>query len=193
MSRLNGRLLHAVTAAATAGLLAACSAGSGIVPEHPDMTGTWVVNLEESDRPGDQVERERPPGAPTRRPGTPPGERREGFQMGFAQLLQNSVAFKIAEDDSTLTLTGAEGIRRVLHPDGQERERRIEGLGNVRVKTRWKGEKLIVERTLETGVRITEIFQLASAGRQLHIELRISGGRSNIEFRRVYDAGDEGG
>jgi hypothetical protein len=157
------------------------------------MTGTWVVNLEQSDRASDQEQRQRPPGAPAGRPGAAPGERREGFQMGFALLLQNSVAFKIAEDDSTLTLTGAEGITRVLNPDGQERIQRLEGLGNVTVKTRWKGERLIIERTLETGVKITETFELASAGRQLVVEIEIGGGRQDIGFRRVYDAGSEGG
>jgi hypothetical protein len=173
--------------------LVACSGGSGIAPSHPDMTGTWVINLEQSDRPGDQMERRRPPGAPGQRPpGEPGGERRERFQQGFALLLQNSVAFKISETDSTLTLAGAEGIERVLNPDGQERVRRIEGLGNVTVKTRWKGDKLVVERTLETGVKITETFELASEGRQLFLELKISGGPRTIDFRRVYDASAEG-
>lgn len=173
--------------------LAACSGGSGIAPDHPDITGTWVINLEQSDRPGDQMERRRPPGAPGQRPpGEPGGERRERFQQGFALLLQNSVAFKISETDSTLTLVGAEGIERVLSPDGQERVRRIEGLGNVTVKTRWKGDKLVIERTLETGVKITETFELASEGRQLFLELKISGGPRTIDFRRVYDASDEG-
>lgn len=173
--------------------LAACSGKSGIAPDHPDLTGAWVINLEQSDRPGDHMERRRPPGAPGQRPpGEPGGERRERFQQGFALLLQNSVAFKISETDSTLTLVGAEGIERVLNPDGQERVRRIEGLGNVTVKTRWKGDKLVVERTLETGVKITETFELESAGRQLYLELKISGGPRTIEFRRVYDASTEG-
>ncbi|MGD8700754.1 MAG: hypothetical protein PVJ43_15765 [Gemmatimonadales bacterium] len=178
---------------AAAVLLSACSGGSGIAPDHPDITGTWVINLEQSDRPGDQMERQRPPGAPGQRPsGGPGGERRERFQQGFALMLQNSVAFKITEADSTLTLVGAEGIERVLTPDGQERVRRIEGLGNVTVKTRWKGDKLVIERTLETGVKITETFELAAEGRQLHLELKISGGPRTIEFRRVYDARTEG-
>jgi hypothetical protein len=181
-----------VTAAAAV-VLSACSSGTGIAPDHPDITGTWVINLEQSDRPGDQMERERPRGAPGQRPpGEPGGERRERFQQGFALMLQNSVAFKISESDSTLTLVGAEGIERVLVPDGQERVRRIEGLGNVTVKTRWKSDKLVIERTLETGVKITETFELAAEGRQLHLELKISGGPRTIEFRRVYDARTEG-
>lgn len=180
-------------AAAATVLLSACLGGSGIAPEHPDITGTWVINLEQSDRPGDQRERRPPPGAPGQRPpGEPGGERRERFQRGFALMLQNSVAFKISESDSTLTLVGAEGIERVLIPDGKERVRRIEGLGNVTVKTRWKGDRLVVERSLETGVKITETIELAAEGRQLHLELKISGGPRTIEFRRVYDASVEG-
>ena len=189
-SPIAGFLCHT---AATALVLSACSSGTGIAPDHPDITGTWVINLEQSDRPGDQMERERPRGAPGQRPaGDPSGERRERFQQGFALMLQNSVAFKITESDSTLTLIGAEGIERVLTPDGQERVRRIEGLGNVTVKARWKGDKLVVERTLETGVKITETIQLASEGRQLFLELKISGGPRTIEFRRVYDTSTEG-
>lgn len=190
-STIAGLTRHATLAATF--LVSACSGGSGIAPEHPDITGTWVINLEQSDRPGDQMERRRPPGAPGQRPpGEPGGERRERFQQGFALILQNSVAFKISESDSTLTLVGAEGIERVLTPDGQDRVRRIEGLGNVTVKARWKGDKLVVERTLETGAKITETFELAAEGRQLHIELKISGGPRTIEFRRVYDARAEG-
>ena len=182
-------LSRKVTAAAAAALLAACSGASGIAPDHPDITGTWVINLEQSDRPGDQMERERPRGAPSQRPpGEPGGEQRERFQQGFALMLQNSVAFKITESDTTLTLLGAEGIERVLRPDGQKRVQRIEGLGNVTVKTRWKGDRLVIERTLENGVKITETLELASEGRQLFLELKISGGPRTIEFRRVYDA-----
>jgi hypothetical protein len=42
-------------------------------------------------------------------------------------------------------------------------------------------------------VKITETFELASAGRQLVVEIEIGGGRQDIGFRRVYDAGSEGG
>jgi hypothetical protein len=58
-------------------LLVACSGGTQkIAPEHPDLTGTWVINLEQSDRPGDLTRRERPPRAPAGRRGRAGGERR---------------------------------------------------------------------------------------------------------------------
>lgn len=185
-------LLLCLLLTASIGALPACSgSGSGAAPEHPDITGTWIVNLEESDKPGDQMQRQRPAGAPPGRAGGGGGERRERMQIGLAVLLQNSVAFKIEEGDSTLTLTGAEGLTRTFYPDGQERERRIEGLGIVQIKARWKGDKFVVERSLEGGAKITETFELAEGGRQLYIKLKVSGGRRTINFRRVYDAADD--
>ena len=178
---------------ASTGLVSSCSGGgSAATPGHPDITGTWVVNLEQSDKPGDLVQRERPQGAPGGREQGGGGERRERIQIGVAILLRSSVAFKVEETDSTLTLTGAEGITRTFHVDGQERERRIEGLGNVRVKARWRGEKLVIERNLEGGAKITEEFELAPDGRQLFVKMKISGGRRGLEFRRVYDAANAG-
>lgn len=181
-----------VAALASLGPLTSCSSGNMAAPEHPDITGTWVINLEQSDQPGDQLARERPEGAPGGRPGAASGERRERMATGLAVALQNSVAFRIEETDSTLTLTGAEGLERVFYPDGQDRQRRIEGLGYVRMKTRWKGDKLVVERELEVGVKVTEEFEMAEDGRQLFVTMKISGGARGVEFRRVYDAGDEG-
>jgi hypothetical protein len=169
-----------------------CSSGAGVAPEHPDLTGTWVIDLEQSDDLSDTMERRPPPGGPGDRRPAGGGDRRGGLQMGTASLLQSSVAFKIEEGDSTLTLKGAEGVTRVFHPDGQERQERIEGLGTVMVKSRWKGSKLVVERTLEVGVKITEEVELANDGQQLLVKMKISGGPRSLEFRRVYDRGQEG-
>ena len=194
------RFIELVKASAGVGmsvaLLTACSSGgSGVAPEHPDITGPWVVNLELSDKPGDQMPRQPPQGAPSGRPGGRPGgggDRQARMQTGLAILLQNSVAFRIEEADSIIILTGAEGLVRKFLPDGQEREQRFEGLGNVVMKSRWKGDKLVVERTLEGGAKITEEFELSEDGRQLIVDMKISGVPRGIEFRRVYDAGIEG-
>jgi len=191
-SIFKSHLLVALLVASTGPVSSCSSGGSAAIPQHPDITGTWVVNLEQSDKPGDLVERERPQGAPGDRQQGDGGERRERMQVGVAILLQNSVAFKVEETDSTLTLTGAEGITRTFYVDGQERELRIEGLGNVQVKARWRGEKLVIERNLQGGAKITEEFELTADGRQLVVKMKISGGQRGLEFRRVYDAADQG-
>ncbi len=171
----------------------ACSGGSpgGPIPAHPDFSGTWVINLELSDRPDDQLrprDDDRPPG--DRPAGGRPEPRRAG--PGLGALLQSFVAFRIIDEDSTLILAGAGGERRVFRPDGLERQSRLEGLGNVTVKTRWRGERLVVERRLDSGAKITETYELATEGRRLAVTTRISGIPRAIEFRRVYDPGQEG-
>ncbi len=182
-------LATAATLAVATASLTSCSGGGsqgGPIPEHPDLNGAWVINLEQSDRPDDQLrrrDRDRPDA--TRRP--PP--QRAG--PGLGELLQSFVAFRIVDQDSTFTLVSAGGARRTLYPDGAERESRLEGLGNVTVKTRWKGEKLVVERRLDSGVRISESFELTADGRQLHVLTKVSGIPQPIEFRRVYDAGQD--
>lgn len=187
-------MLHPPAALIAVGLLGtvACSGGStgGPIPEHPDFSGTWVINLELSDRPDDQLRRrddDRPPRDPA---GGRQEPRRAG--PGLGALLQSFVAFRIVDQDSTLVLAGAGGEQRVVHPDGVERQSRLEGLGNVRVKSRWKGERLVVERRLDSGAKITETFELATEGRRLYVTTRISGIPRKIEFRRVYDPGQEG-
>lgn len=188
-------ILHSTAALIVAGSFytVACSGGStgGPIPEHPDFSGTWVINLELSDRPDDQLRRRDDDRPPRDRPaGGRPEPRRAG--PGLGALLQSFVAFRIVDQDSTLVLAGAGGERRVVHPDGVERQSRLEGLGNVRVKTRWKGERLVVERQLDSGAKITETFELATEGRRLLVTTRISGIPRKIEFRRVYDPGQEG-
>ncbi len=181
-----------IAAAAVLGT-AACSGGSsgGPIPEHPNFSGTWVINLELSDRPDDQLrprEGDRP--APDRPPASRPEPRRAG--PGLGALLQSFVAFRIVDEDSTLILAGAGGEQRVFRPDGLERQSRLEGLGNVTVKTRWKGKRLVVERRLDSGAKITETYELATEGRRLYVTTSVSGIPRKIEFRRVYDPGQEG-
>ncbi len=180
-------LCAALVAAGFAGTLA-CGGGSASepIPEHPDFSGTWVINLELSDRPDDQLrprEGDRPAGAR-------PEPRRAG--PGLGALLQSFVAFRIVDEDSTVTLISAGGDRRVVRPDGAERQSRLEGLGNITVKTRWRGDRLVVERRLDSGARITETYALAAEGRRLYVTTKISGIPRTIEFRRVYDPGQEG-
>lgn len=194
MRRTRARLgtlgLCAVLAAA-AGL--ACAGGSpgDPIPEHPDFSGTWVINLELSDRPDDQL---RPRDGDRRDGDRPVGARPEPRRSGpgLGALVQSFVAFRIVDEDSTVTLIGAGGDRRVVRPDGAERQSRLEGLGNITIKTRWRGDRLVVERRLDSGAKITESYALAEEGRRLYVTTKISGIPRTIEFRRVYDPGQEG-
>jgi hypothetical protein len=180
------------------GLIAACSGSSGgsnaePIPEHPDFTGTWVLNSDLSEDPEAQARGggRRPPsgsgdGAPP--PGAQgPSRGRVPFDPG---TVLPSLAFKIVEDDSTLTFMGVDGRERVIFQDGREESRRVEDLGIVRISGRWKGDKFVLDRQLEGGAVISEEYEMSDDGLQLLVKVKIKAGRT-IEFRRVYDAGDE--
>ena len=163
--------------------IASCATGpqQGVVPQHPDLTGIWVLNPEASQDPEDHSARD------------DTGERSGMSRMrapAESGSFLPSVAFKIVEDDSTLTFLNADGTERVLFQDARKTVQPVEGLGNVTVQTYWKGDKLKVERQLESGPMIIETWELAGNGRQIIISVRIGGVRQSIKFLRVYDAVD---
>ncbi len=179
--------------ATTAGLalslaLFACSSGStpGVVPEHPDFTGTWLLNADASQEPEDEA-----PGRPGggQPPGREPGASRTRTEAGGDDSFLPSVAFRLEEDDSTLIFSDAQGRERRIFQDGREFREPVEGLGNLTVTAEWKGEKLVIKRQLESGATITETYELKEDGRQLHIKIKIYAMRT-IEFVRVYDLAD---
>jgi hypothetical protein len=171
-------LLASVAASACAG----GSPGPKPIPEHPDLTGTWLLNPGASEDPENDAPRMPAPS------GGPPSPSRTRTPAATQSFLP-SVAFRIQEADSLLIFSDAQGRERAVFQDGREFIEPVEGLGNVTVTARWKGDKLVLERQLESGARITETYELKLDGRQLHIEITILT-RRTIEFLRVYDRGD---
>ena len=183
--QMKDRIVNLVSVAALVALLAmtaSCSGGSnasdGLDVPPVDLSGSWILNGEESEDPRSQMT------------GRGRGGRGGGGQQRMQSLWDASVAFKIVQDDSTLTLTSVEGTSLVFYPDGRTVERVIEGAGKVETKTRWKGEKLVVERRIGDATRVTSTYELASEGRQLRIKVKIDNDRMqrSMEFLRVYDA-----
>ncbi len=174
------------TALVLLSLVAGCSGGSqGIVPAHPDFTGTWLLNADASQDPEPQGR----PGGGEPSGGRPePGASRTRTPL-TADGIMPSVAFRLEEDDSTLIFSDAQGRERRVYQDGREYIEAVGGMGNLRTKAGWKGEKLVVERQLESGAKITETYELKENGRQLHVEIRITAYRT-IKFTRVYDLAD---
>ena len=165
----------------------ACSGSRpGVVPEHPDFTGTWLINADMSQDPeANPPQRGTPPPG-----GGPPGASRTRMPVGGESFLP-SVAFRLSEDDSVLVFSDAQGRERIIYQDGREFIEPVEGLGNLTVTAKWKGEKLVIERQLESGPSIVETYELSEDGRQLRIEIKIVT-RRTIRLLRVYDRGDAG-
>ncbi len=172
----------------TLAVLPSCSGSSEpVTVQPPDLKGSWVLNAAESEDPRAQMR-----GAS--RGGSRGGGRggRGGGMGGTDQMLGGAMeaarVLKITQDDSTVTIVDADQNRRVLYPDGRTIEREVRGGRKFETKTRWKGEKLVVERKMDGGAKITETFERKEDGR-LHVKVKVSGGRmrGSLEFRRVYD------
>lgn len=157
-----------------------CGGSSSPQPAPFDLSGTWLLNPGASevfeDRAGDGE-----------RSGAVSIEERRRMQQQVEIGIRAFRAFRIEQSDSTVTLTSAEGPKRVFHTDGRQVERRIEGLGNVRVRARWDDSKLKVSRLTADGIEIEETYELAEGGRRLQVRFKVKGAARSFDMKRVYE------
>ncbi len=166
------------------------------------LTGKWVLNEDESEDPRTKFQQavsaagrsDGSRGGRGRGRGMRGGGKREQMQQTMQMLMEASLRLNIVQDDSTVTIVGAEGTRLVLYPDGRKIEYPIEGVGTVETKAGWKGDKLVVERKMEGGRKVTRTYELASEGQQMYVNVRFEGGQLQgpVDIRRVYDVAAEG-
>lgn len=192
---------------ATVGKLASAD-GAG------DLTGTWVLNKDLSDkpqRPDSGHGFDRPDGPPPdsgrgwRRHGGPPDSARwarmrdsipdslRGFGPGHGPRgMRGPMTMTIAQTDSTVDITGPRGRTRTLYTDGRvmtpQHDRAPEG---VEIRAIWNTEgQLVVTHVGPKGGTRTETFALSADGEQLIITTHVdpAGDRPERDFRRVFDA-----
>ena len=177
-----------ILAALSAALVGGCVGSSGRPPAvPPNLSGTWLLNPEESESFEDRF-------GPRGRPGDAISlEERERMRQQVEAGILAFRAFRIEQNDSTVALHAAEGTNRVYYPDGRELERRIEGLGNVTVKARWRGDRLQVTRTMAEGIELEETYELSEDAQRLRVRFRVRGAARSFDFRRVYERVSESG
>ena len=216
MALSTGRALVAAVAAATIWIAAVPRVGSAQAT--PDLTGTWVVNPELSDRPGqsgggdsgDTAGRRRPGGGGMGRPGGMSGMgRRGGFGDGGMPNPEDMERMRAAMDAATrvptrliivksetgLIVTDEEGVSTRLPLDGRKDTGAVNGVP-FETATRWDAGKLRVERKFKGGVKVVELYSLTADPRLLTVSSTVEGGRMRDGGRtttRVYDAREPAG
>jgi predicted ATP-grasp superfamily ATP-dependent carboligase len=107
--------------------------------------------------------------------------------------MKASRQLSVIQDDSTVTVADVEGSLRVFYTDGRKTEYPAPEIGTVETRAEWKGGKLVVERSMENGVRTTQTYEVVDDGEKLVVKVRLEGGDlpNRMEFRRVYDAVNE--
>lgn len=135
-----------------------------------DLSGTWVLNVKESDDPQQAAQRwiqARGVGASAGgggAPGTGAGDSGGGYDVaggggggrgmgavggGLLQMMQrfsqNAERLTIQQGDPEVTITNAAGQSNMVYTDGRVVESTNEQGGKTKVKSRWKKDKMIID------------------------------------------------
>jgi hypothetical protein len=177
-------LLPAVAALTLAATLVSCSSGgSDFEPTPEDFTGTWLLNDLESDDPRQFL------GGPGQVDPSLPGGNRQRVAERVSGILAAARVFRIEQTDSTMTVVLQDGTEVMFYPDNRQIERRVEGLGIVTTRARWRGDDFQVVRKMEGGTpTLTTTYELSDEGRKLIVKFHMSSPGRSTKFERVYDS-----
>jgi hypothetical protein len=117
-----------------------------------------------------------------------------GGRGGRDSSMAGGVAWRlqVAQTDSTLTITRANGNALTLFFDGRTvYVADARGESQNQVSGRWNRKRFEVRRALADGRTVTESYELTANGTRLAVRTKVSGGDrseySPSEIRRVYD------
>lgn len=179
-------LLPTVVALTLTATLVGCSGsggGSEIKPTRDDFTGTWLLNDLESDDPREFL------AGPNQVDPSLPGGNRQRVSERVSGILASARVFRMEQTDSTVTIVLQDGREVLFYPDNREVENRVEDLGVVTTRARWRGDKFQVVRKLEGGTpTLTTTYELKDDGRTLIVKFNMSSPGGSAKFERVYEA-----
>jgi len=182
------------------------SAASGL----PDLSGTWRLNVTESDDPQKMRDEAAASGTPSDSGDdtAPPsgsggggggghhgghgwGGRHRGSGGGDASggtsWLEARESLVIHHADPQLQITDAAGRERVLYTDGRKSEEERSYGGTTKVVALWKDGHIEVTSQSEKGPKVVQTYAITADGSQLTVTTKIEGRRSRT-FKSVYDA-----
>jgi hypothetical protein len=188
---------------------------------HPDLTGTWTLNREQSTPAGaargPQGGHEGGEGSHQRGMGgggghhggmggmgggggrggeTGEGGGRNPEQMAqqravMQEILEPRPKFTIVAHDEKITFAEPDGWTRTYEANG-DAQKHQEMSGTIETKSRWNGEKLEIEMKASNGMTVTRTYEISgSAPRQLIVTTKMSGGREGGDRQPIKWVYDE--
>ncbi len=153
-----------------------------------DLSGLWVLNVEESDLPArrrrmqDDTRGETGEGQHGMRRGDQNGE-------GPRQRRMTRGVLEISQTEDEITIGTPDGRSTMLYTDGRTTTKELRGGREVTIIANWNGDELVIERTMPNGAALTESYSVSADRQQLYVDMRIESDRlaEPQEFRRVYD------
>ena len=202
--------------AVTIGCLTPNRAAAG-PQNNPDLTGTWVLNRDLSDKPGQGGGggggRREPGGGGMGRPGAgmggmgggmgggrgggmgsgggmPDREEMERMRATMEAVVRAPERLIIVKADPGLIVTDEEGVSIRLALDGTKDTGAVNGVP-FESTTKWEAGKLRVERKFKSGLKLVETYSVSVDPRLLTVSAKIEGGRiggaSSRTTTRVYE------
>jgi hypothetical protein len=166
--------------------------------EHPDFSGTWLLNEELSDDAREKIReaivarRRGGMGEPGRgRPGGPGGGEGGWSRMGemrdrMRKMEEGIQRLTIAQSASELTIRNAIDREYAIVADGRKRSR--EGaFGSVESQATWKKRSLVIVDRPEQGAMVTRTYFYRRNDPHLYVMVKVEGRGPIFEYQRVYD------
>ena len=161
--------------------------------ERADFSGTWALSEGLGERPVGDSRQEGLARGDGRRAGSRGGARGGGTGgEGVAdlpwELVEDERRLVVEDDGTNVQITRAQGRRRVLYTDGEEREL-DDGDGPAKVTAKrkgGKGERIVVSMEWWSGRQRKETWELLSNPRRLAITTTVKDRRS-VSFKRTYE------
>jgi hypothetical protein len=172
-------------------------ATSASVAALPDLSGKWRLNRERSEDAKKKLEEAvASSGIPNQRVGRVGPNRdarsieREQTRRRIEALIEASETLEIKVDKKQVTVLEGDLRERRFYTDGRPYQREDRQGNRIVVRSRWQGERLVVNTTLADGNRFSEWYELAPGGRQLIVTFRSADQRLKqpLVISRVYDA-----
>lgn len=111
---------------------------------------------------------------------------------GVQELLRAKATLVIEQDDSTVTLKDDSGWTRELRPGGGKIREELAQGGPAEVESKWKGDKLVAIRRLDSGAELTERLARDKKTGDLVLEVEFKAARMPraMQLKRIYVMAD---
>jgi hypothetical protein len=109
------------------------------------------------------------------------------------ELLEATEILEIFQHGRQLTMNATGSalvvVTRTVFTDGQSSEQRFGQGHKGRSQGKWENKKFIVETKIDSGPKVTEIYELSKSGNRLHVSVKIENEKWSQAFfiSRVYD------
>lgn len=183
---MHARTLVATTAhvALAASLVAAWSVITSAQREHarPDLSGRWTLNRELSESAEAKLDRLHSTQSSGHGPGRHGGAGGRGEMEDLRRVLLTPAAWlTLTVDGDRIVITDSDGQVRRLSASGQK-----ERVGGRDVRTKWDGDRLVLEAAWGMAT-VIDTYERAADGARMTVTTTVDVSGQIVTVRRVYD------